>query len=409
MLDHASARGPVDTPPADPAERLAEARMVIRRTGNALEVARKKPQLERNEAEIDRARSAFATAMDAGMETANEIMKADPSSDAGLDACDLLLTQRMASRAGVPAIEAVTRFHAADPRIGAIVARVGYYNRVPSLLSYRAGTVLFDAVEKVNTDRTVRAQLAMARARRAELRMEIAEIARQPGKLAPFTQKAIGAVRAEVGSDLEPDQLANAAIAEVRAVVHNYGDVPDLHDAFPPPKILSLREAAVPMLRELEHLRVGSLAPTIQGVDLEGRPFKLTDARGKVVLLVFWASWCGPCMAAVPHERELSEKFAGRPFALVGVNGDEDREHGLAVQKEKRVAGRSFWNGPDGAEGPISKAWNVKGWPTVYVIDASGRIRYKDLLDGALDGPLDQLVAEAEAATTTRAPLHQAR
>ena len=52
---------------------------------------------------------------------------------------------------------------------------------------------------------------------------------------------------------------------------------------------------------------------------------------GKVVVLVFWGSWCGPCMAAVPHERQLVERFKGRPFVVVGVNSDEDREKALRV------------------------------------------------------------------------------
>ena len=43
-------------------------------------------------------------------------------------------------------------------------------------------------------------------------------------------------------------------------------------------------------------------------------------------MLSFWASWCGPCMGLIPHERELVEQFKGRPFALIGVNGDPDKK-----------------------------------------------------------------------------------
>ncbi len=53
------------------------------------------------------------------------------------------------------------------------------------------------------------------------------------------------------------------------------------------------------------NLVVGKPAPEIEGADMDGKPFKLSDYKGKVVVLVFWGTWCGPCMAQVPHEREL--------------------------------------------------------------------------------------------------------
>ncbi|HEV3006331.1 MAG TPA: TlpA disulfide reductase family protein [Pirellulales bacterium] len=76
--------------------------------------------------------------------------------------------------------------------------------------------------------------------------------------------------------------------------------------------------------------------PDLTGEDLKGVPFKLSDFRGKVVLLHFWAHWSAPRVGMFPHERSLVQRFAGRPFALVGVNGDEPdaelgaEEHGAA-------------------------------------------------------------------------------
>ncbi|HEX8322836.1 MAG TPA: TlpA disulfide reductase family protein [Tepidisphaeraceae bacterium] len=406
MAFHSSATGvglillccaaPTMAQSASPADRLAAARGAIRQTADALDLARKKPPGQRDEAEVERAFGAYGRAIDAAMATAVEIIQAGPASEAGFDACELLLTQRISHADGVRAIETVTRFHATDPRVATIVARVGYYCQVPHLDNYHAGTRLFEVVQKANADRTVRAQLAMARARRAVVRFELAEYARQPD-VNPFTQKAIDASRLESGPDLDSDRAAADAIVAFKAVVRDYPDVPDLHTVVPPPVPVSLAQVASQALYELEHLRVGLPAPLIEGIDLEGRPYRLSDERGKVVLLVFWASWCAPCMAAVPHERELATKFTGRPFVFVGVNGDSNREHALRVQKDQSVPGRSFWNGPDEGDGPIAKAWNVSGWPTVYVIDAAGTIRHKNLHDTALDGPLDRLVAEAEA------------
>jgi hypothetical protein len=96
-----------------------------------------------------------------------------------------------------------------------------------------------------------------------------------------------------------------------------------------------------------------------------------------------------------PHERSLVNKLAGKPFALIGVNSDRDREALKDTLKEKGITWRSFWNGPEGTGGPISKKWNVRGWPTIYVLDAEGKIRYKNVRGDDLDRALEKLMAEA--------------
>ena len=64
------------------------------------------------------------------------------------------------------------------------------------------------------------------------------------------------------------------------------------------------------------------LAPDIEGDDFDGTRFKLSDYRGKVVAVSFWASWCKPCRELIPHERAIVERFQGRNFVLLGVNID---------------------------------------------------------------------------------------
>jgi thiol-disulfide isomerase/thioredoxin len=147
----------------------------------------------------------------------------------------------------------------------------------------------------------------------------------------------------------------------------------------------------------LPHLAIGGPAPEIEAVDLTGRDMSLSQFRGKVVLLVFWASWCSPCMGDVPHEIALVEKFAGRPFALVGVNADQTRAKAEAAVRQHSIPWRSFWNGASGAEGPISTHWGVQAWPTIYVIDDQGVIRHNDLRGSALDLPLERLIRSAES------------
>ena len=102
-----------------------------------------------------------------------------------------------------------------------------------------------------------------------------------------------------------------------------------------------------------------------------------------------------------PHERSLVKRLAGKPFALLGVNSDRDREALKKTMKEEEITWRSFWNGPQGPAGPIATAWNVQGWPTMYLIDHEGIIRHKWLGspgEEVLDEAIDSLVAQAKAA-----------
>jgi hypothetical protein len=96
-----------------------------------------------------------------------------------------------------------------------------------------------------------------------------------------------------------------------------------------------------------------------------------------------------------PHERSLVKKYQDRPFTIIGVNSDRDREKLKARIKEENITWRSFYAGSTG--GAIPTKWNVSGWPTIYVIDAKGIIRAKNARGAKLDEWIEKLVKEAEA------------
>lgn len=181
--------------------------------------------------------------------------------------------------------------------------------------------------------------------------------------------------------------LRRDAARMFESVIQTYSNCP-----IPVAPESTLGEEAGPALYELQHLSIGQVAPEIDGEDLDGEKLKLSDYRGKIVLLSFWGSWCGPCMAMIPHERKLAEGMAGKPFALVGVNSDVNRLNGQRAAEKEKVTWRSFWSGTNGNDGPIPTAWNVKAWPTVYVLDPKGTIRLK--LDGFGGTNYDNLLSK---------------
>jgi len=161
----------------------------------------------------------------------------------------------------------------------------------------------------------------------------------------------------------------------------------------------TLGEAAQSFLREGRELAVGKPAPEIEGVDLDGRPFRLKDQRGKVVLLDFGSHfYCGLCRETYPAMRRLTSRLKDRPFVLISINAEPEKS--LRQLKEAWTAAGNTWRcllDGDG-EGPIQKAWNITRFPTIYIVDAKGMIRLKvDYVD-VYSKEIDKLVFEAEKA-----------
>ena len=95
-----------------------------------------------------------------------------------------------------------------------------------------------------------------------------------------------------------------------------------------------------------------------------------------------------------PHERSLVSQLSDKPFAIIGVNSDDDLDQIRETVKRKNITWRSFWNGEEGTGGPISTAWRVRGWPTIYILDGEGVIRFKNVRGDELDRAIETLLAE---------------
>lgn len=95
-----------------------------------------------------------------------------------------------------------------------------------------------------------------------------------------------------------------------------------------------------------------------------------------------------------PHERSLVKRMEGKPFALIGINSDP-KPHLKETLKKENMTWRSFWDGGSPG-GPIAKGWNVHGWPTIYVLDDKGVIRFRDRREQELDEAVDELLREMQ-------------
>ena len=154
--------------------------------------------------------------------------------------------------------------------------------------------------------------------------------------------------------------------------------------------VLALAAGAAVAAQSLTPWR-GGATPALELADLDGRPQRLTDFRGRVVVVNFWATWCEPCRDEMPSFERLRASLAGRPFEILAVNLAEPPSR-IRGYLEKMPMSFPVLLDPDMA---TAKAWGARVLPATYVIAPDGRIRYhhRGELDWSKD-PARKLVAD---------------
>ncbi|MFO0822530.1 MAG: TlpA disulfide reductase family protein [Gemmataceae bacterium] len=145
----------------------------------------------------------------------------------------------------------------------------------------------------------------------------------------------------------------------------------------------------------LNNLTVGQVLPDSSCEDLHGKKVKISDYRGKVVVLDIWATWCGPCRSMIPHERELVKNLKDRPFVFISLSADDKRETLTKFLEKEPMPWVHWWNG-DGKAGPVVD-YRVQFYPTIYVLDQKGVIRFKHVRGQNMDDAIDVLLKEIKS------------
>ncbi len=297
----------------------------------------------------------------------------------------------------VQALEILWRDHVREPKMGEFCGQiVGVYERLPIAES------LIRAVLEQNPDRHERGAACHALTTLLGYQAFTVRLlqtkADELKRYRPLFEGYLKAWEDNFGKEAtarflrkDPDALDAEAEALLERIVSEFGTVTLPFDK----DQRLLADVASGELFARRNLAIGKVAPEIEGQDHEGTTFKLSDYRGKVVLLTFSGNWCGPCRSMYPGERDLVKRLKQKPFALLSINTDEDQETLRKSIESGEITWRCWRDG--GTGGPITTRWGVMHFPTIYLLDGDGVVRRTLYRGDSLDNAIEDLLEESEA------------
>jgi thiol-disulfide isomerase/thioredoxin len=156
-----------------------------------------------------------------------------------------------------------------------------------------------------------------------------------------------------------------------------------------------LRERATRYAGNIELARA-RMAPPFSLDTLDGQHISLDSLVGKVVLIDFWATWCGPCREALPHIQQIAKKFEGQPLVVLSISLDKDDAKWRDFVAKNQMTWLQFRDGY--FNGRIATQFGVTAIPATFTIDADGVLEDQHVGDASIEGKLKKLVARAAEA-----------
>lgn len=158
------------------------------------------------------------------------------------------------------------------------------------------------------------------------------------------------------------------------------------------PEVQAADEETATYIKALEAIQPGAVAPEITGKDQNGNDQSLSALKGKVVLLDFWATWCGPCRASLPHVKEIYEKYNDKGLEVLAVSLDRDPEAWKKFINEQK-SGLELYKNIYDEGGKNSDNYAIQYIPSKFIIDAEGKMVGRFDEEAELDAKLAEIFA----------------
>jgi thiol-disulfide isomerase/thioredoxin len=141
------------------------------------------------------------------------------------------------------------------------------------------------------------------------------------------------------------------------------------------------------------------MVPPFSLTTFDGQRISMDELQGKVVLLDFWATWCGPCREALPHIQKVAKKFQGEPLVILSVRLDSDEQKWKDFIAKNEMTWPQYRDASFG--GPIAKMFGVNAIPHTFTIDADGVLQDEHIGDASIEGKLKKLLVRARELQST--------
>jgi thiol-disulfide isomerase/thioredoxin len=165
----------------------------------------------------------------------------------------------------------------------------------------------------------------------------------------------------------------------------------------------TLHERAERFLDRIDLARA-TMAPPFMATTLDGQHISMDSLAGKVVLIDFWATWCGPCREALPSIQRIARKFDGQPLVVLSISLDSDEDKWKSFVQKNQMTWLQVRDG--GFNGAVSKRFGVTAIPATFSIDADGVLQDQHVGEADIEGKLKKMVARAaEVANRKPAPV----
>jgi peroxiredoxin len=138
-------------------------------------------------------------------------------------------------------------------------------------------------------------------------------------------------------------------------------------------------------------LAIGKVFPDFDEKDLANKPLSVGNYKGKVVLVDFWATWCGPCVGELPNVLKTYEKYHSKGFEIVGISLDSDKTKLTSFMETKKMTWQQYFDGK-GWGNKLAGKYGVGSIPATFLLDREGKIIAKNLRGEALEAEVGKIL-----------------